>query len=139
MNLEDCTRFFILTTSPAHEGTLVLKQRRYSGFWGSATFELTYYPRLPIRTPVKVNSKESVLLPLTPNYLHLTSSESGIAGVVPSYSGGTARELHPLPFICSAYVEGDNRKDKQSMSSKILQTPKSSAPQMKTAPPLVQG
>jgi len=48
MNLEDCTRFFILTTSPAHEGLLVLEQIRYSGFWGSTAGELTYCPRLPI-------------------------------------------------------------------------------------------
>ena len=81
MNLEDCTRFFILTTSPAHEGLLVLEQTRYSGFWGSATLELTYYPRLPISFQRKRNS--------------------GIAGLVPSYSGGTTRDFHPLPCIRS--------------------------------------
>ena len=51
------------------------------------------------------------------NYLHLTSSESGLAGVVPSYSGGTARELHPLPFIYSVYVESDNRKATHTLST----------------------
>lgn len=29
-----------------------------------------------------------------------------LAGVVPSYSGGTVRDLHPLPFDRSCYVGG---------------------------------
>jgi len=56
MNLEDCTRFFILTTSPAHEGTSVLEQTRYSGFQ-----VITDHPRLPISELSKklvVSSKE---------------------------------------------------------------------------------
>ena len=68
MNLEDCTHFFILTTSPAHEGTLALKQTRYSGFWGSTTPELIYCPRLPIsfREANSVKRKvEQFLLRLT--------------------------------------------------------------------------
>ncbi len=55
---------------------------------------------------------------LTPDSSPLTYSDSGVAGVAPSYSGGTARDSHPLPFIRSAYVEGDNRKDIVALSSK---------------------
>jgi hypothetical protein len=142
MNLEDCTRFFILTTSPAHEGLLVLEQIRYSGFWGSATLELTYCPRLPIsfREANFVKRKvKQFLLRLTLYASSLTKKNSGIAGLVPSYSGGTARELHPLPFICSVSVGSDNRKDCVTLSSKSFQPPKSSAPTMRTPPPLIQG
>src|SRR5215475_5049593 len=32
-DLEDCTRFFILARSPAHEGTMVIHLGRSSGLW----------------------------------------------------------------------------------------------------------
>jgi len=73
MNLEDCTRFFILAISPAHEGILALEQTRYSGFWGSATLALTYLP-----APSHPNiSKESVVRSeeykkFSPDYLPFT-------------------------------------------------------------------
>lgn len=38
------------------------------------------------------------------------------AGFVLSYSGGTARELHPLPIIHSAYVFGECRRDGAALS-----------------------
>ncbi len=38
---------------------------------------------------------------LTTYFSRLTSADSGIAGLVPSYSGGTTRDLHPLPCIRS--------------------------------------
>ena len=116
MNSEDCTRFFILTTSPAHEGTLVLEQKRYSGFW-----VVTYCPRLPhlFREASYVRRKVKKNLCLSLYASRLTKRNSGVAGVVPSYSGGTTRDSHPLPFTCSVYVEGDNRKDRLSLSSKV--------------------
>jgi hypothetical protein len=67
---EDCTRFFILTPSSAHEGK-----------------EHVFQAGLLAR---------GVILLTAPSHLRQQAVVS--AAFVPSYSGGTARDLHPLPF-----------------------------------------
>jgi hypothetical protein len=89
---EDCTRFFILTCSPALEGTLVNFPGRSSGSW-------------------------FVLLPVPS---HPSDRTVALAGFVPIHSGGTARDSHPLPLSGNYNVSGNSRRHEQFLSSSLL-------------------
>lgn len=101
-DLEDCPRLFILTCSPALEGTSVTPPARSSGSW------FTLVP-----APSRRRFRHRCLLLQQRQVTDLAPVAT--AGFVPIYSGGTARDSHPLPFdrrLCQQH----NRRARQSLS-----------------------
>jgi len=95
---------FILANSPAHEGISLNSPGRSSGSW---------LVLLPAPSHLKDVLREPLFVFARP-YLAFNDSQTTVnvsrtvafAGFVPIYSGGTARDSHPLPIPRNHNVEG---------------------------------